>query len=111
MNKEVFATPELLILNGFEETKGPVIDNYGMNISRNELEFKRISITLENGNQYIMVREGDLNSSRHKDDVVVIYNSDYDGNLKMYRLNNLIYGLTGKWLKAVDSIKSVDNKK
>lgn len=101
----ILATPELLLLYGFKERKGPVIDNYSISISKNKLEYKEISVTLSHGNQYIMVRQGDLKQPRHKDDVVTLYNGDYDGKLEMFRLNSLIYGLTGKWLEVVDSIK------
>jgi len=105
MKEGVLATPELLLLYGFKERKGPVIDTYSMSISRNKLEYKEVSVTLSPGNQYIMARQGDLESPRHKDDVITLYNGDYDGKLEMFRLDNLIYGLTGKWLEVVDSIK------
>ena len=105
MKEGALATPELLLLYGFKERKGPVIDTYSMNISRNKLEYKEVSVTLSPGNQYIMARQGDLESLRHKDDVITLYNGDYDGKLEMFRLDNLIYGLTGKWLEVVDSIK------
>lgn len=105
MKEGVLATPELLLLYGFRERKGPVMDTYSMSISRNKLEYKEVSVTLSPGNQYIMARQGDLESQRHKDDVITLYNGDYDGKLEMFRLDNLIYGLTGKWLEVVNSIK------
>jgi hypothetical protein len=101
----VEATPELLKLYGFTERCGPIVTNYSMNIGRNKLEYKEVSITLSPGNQYIMARQGDLHKERHKDDVIVLYNGDYDGKLMMHRINHLMYGLTGKWLEVVDSVK------
>jgi hypothetical protein len=105
MKEGVLATPELLLLYGFRERKGLVMDTYSISISRNKLEYKEVSVTLSPGNQYIMVIRGDSKSPRHKDDVITLYNGDYDGKLEMFRLDNLIYGLTGKWLEVIDSIK------
>lgn len=42
----VLATPELVLLYGFKERKGLLIDTYSMSISRNKLEYKEISVTL-----------------------------------------------------------------
>lgn len=105
MKEGVLATPELLLLYGFKERKSPVIDTYSMSISKNKLEYKEVSVTLSPDNQYIIVRQGKLESSRYKDNVITLCNGDSYGNLEMFRLDNLIYGLTGKWLKVVDSIK------
>lgn len=105
MKEGVLATPELLLLYKFRERKDPVIDTYRMSISRNKFEYKEVSVTLSPDNQYIMVRQGKLEYSRHKDNVITLFNGDSDVNLEMFRLDNLIYGLTGKWLKVVDSIK------
>jgi hypothetical protein len=98
IHKDVIATPELLKFYLFKENKGAVMTSYSMSISRSENTFKEITVALEPGNQYVMIREGNINAERHKDDIVVVYNGDFDGKLMLQRLDYLVYGLTGKWL-------------
>ena len=58
-------------------------------------------MTIEQGNQYIYLREGDLSGKRENDDVVVVFNGDLDGELKINRIKRLYIAVTGKRLKNV----------
>jgi len=55
-------------------------------------------LTVEEGNQYIYLRQGDLKSERHNDAVITIYNADVRGPIMLHYFQNLFIDLTGEEL-------------
>lgn len=94
----ILATPELLIAYGFEEKVCPVMTNYRIDVSLNKYEFKELSVSLEKGNQYVMLRHGSLKDERYEDDVVTLMNGDYLGKIKIQDVLDLYRIITGKEL-------------
>lgn len=82
----------------FEKHKSLILDSYSISITDNDNEFKEISVTIEEGNQYIHIRQGDKNGSRHDDDIVTVFNGDYHGKLYVHILQNIYYFLVYKEL-------------
>jgi len=88
------ASETLLFDLGFEVFAGKVMSTYSINVSKNEMEFKTITLSLEKGNTYVAIRQGSNESPRHEDDLVTVFNSDYHGNLYIHWLQNLYFLLT-----------------
>ncbi len=59
---------------------------------------RRLSITAETGNNYIFIQEYNENDYRVIEDLVCIFNGDYDGKLYLHKLQNIYRILTGKEL-------------
>lgn len=86
----VYLTAELLEkCEGVKVTKGSIIHSYAFNMPATKNQFKELSVQPQLGNQYIYVREGQLASKRHDDDVVCIYNADYMGRITLHYFQNL----------------------
>lgn len=88
-------TNEWLIENGFTFIPSPIIPSYSISISNYPGNFKIISLTIEFGNQYVYVREGDKGKSRQEDNVVTLFNSDFNGPLTIEFVDTL-YNLLKK---------------
>lgn len=88
-------THEWLIENGFTFVPSHILPNYYISISNYPSNFKIISLTIEFGNQYVYVREGDKEKPRHEDGVVTLFNSDFNGPLTIEFVETL-YNLLKK---------------
>lgn len=87
-------------IEGIIIRKTPITDIYSLSINIYPTEWKAISFTIDYGNQYIYIRQGQLNEHRHDDDVVTIYNGDFDGLITLNKLQNIYSEMTnGKQLK------------
>lgn len=94
-NVESVINHDQLISLGFEHEGGSILNAYSRNISYYpEKEYKRITVTLNPGNIYVYLRQGELSSARHFDDVICIFNQDLQGTLVKSWLENLIGLLT-----------------
>ena len=91
-NKPIPLTEEWLVKFGAE--KEPMTCSF--NISRFNSEYKRLIINVSN--KMIAIRNGDLSNSRGKDELIVIFNGDVDGDLFVHTLQNLYFALTGEEL-------------
>lgn len=90
--KPIPLTEEWLAYFGFK--KHPI--SHTIDVSLFEKEYKVLGITL---NQGVYLRQGDAESSRHKDDLVAIWNIDMQGPIYVHYLQNLYFALTGKELE------------
>lgn len=63
--------------------------SYDLDISYFDNEYKTISITPLQGNQYIYIRQGEENKPREDDILITIYNSDIKGSLTSEYIINL----------------------
>lgn len=82
---------------GVQAHFGKLLRVYSFDIS-NGSGYKTISLTVEEGNQYIYLRQGDLKSERHNDAVITIYNADVRGPIMLHYFQNLFIDLTGEEL-------------
>lgn len=55
---------------------------------------RRLSISLEQGNQFIWIQEYDKTDYRKVNDLVCLFNQDYDGVLYLHYFQNLVHLLT-----------------
>lgn len=94
----ILATEELLLKAGFEKIESLIISSYQIDVSYFPGVFKVLSITLEQGNQYIYLREGRKEDPRHKDDVCTLRNGDIHGPIYMQQVEDLYELLTDKLL-------------
>jgi hypothetical protein len=83
---------------GFMKHKSSLTTSFSINISRFDSIYKVISITLEPGNQYIYIREGETDK-REEDSIITIFNGDIDGEIYFHHIQNLYFVLTGKELE------------
>jgi len=97
-------TKNLLLISGFEIHESLLLTSYSISISKNGI-YKVLSTTIEPGNQYVYVREGN-NDKRHEDDVITIFNGDLDGELYFHHIQNLYFLLTGEELEI--DIEKID---
>jgi len=93
-------TEEILLKCGFSVKKSPILDFYDISISWNET-FKEISLSIEQGNQYVYLREqnDELPNDRMADNLICIFNGDIHGKLYLHRLQNIIHALTNTELE------------
>lgn len=64
---------------------------YSISISRDPKHYKVISVSPQLHNQYVYIREADGDEDiRLYDEVVTIFNSDYDGELKIEWIEKLV---------------------
>jgi len=101
-------TEDMLIESGFKKHETIIIDSYSISISNFAGSYKVLSMTIENGNQYIYVREGD-SDNRNEDDVVNIFNGDINGPIYFHHVQNLYSLLSGKEL-VFDLEKIINNE-
>ncbi len=98
-------TEKLMLDFGFEKHKSLIMDSYTIDISSYESEYKVLSVNIEKHNQFVYVRQGDKDKCRSEDDLVSIFNSDFNGELFIHDIQNFYYYLSGKKelvLKKVD---------
>ena len=90
-------TEEWLIKFGFNKYNNFVLDSYSIKL--NGIGVKSLCITIEQGNQYITLREFNYASETIPSDLVVLRNSDYHGEFYVHQLQNLYFALTNKELE------------
>lgn len=78
-----------------------VVPTWLIELGRN----RRLSITVEQGNQYIFIQEYDQKDYRNVLDQVCLFNFDYDGWLHIHQLQNIYSSITGKELQFKNKIK------
>ncbi len=78
---------EGLIQLGFGP-KGRITNSYELSITRSTFR-KVISVAPNIGNQYVYIIEGVRGEPRLDDDIVTVYNSDYDGELSIEWIKQL----------------------
>jgi hypothetical protein len=71
-----------LLLYGFTKNESAILDCYEINLSKSRLDVKFLNVTIEQGNQYISIFEGGIDEPRNEYNMVVVFNSDYDGPLR-----------------------------
>ncbi len=81
-------------LDEYEQAKKEYF-GYVIDILPFDTEYKKIIIDLSQG---IMIRAGDLNQPREKDEIVVLFNINVRGKLHVHQLQNLYFALTGEEL-------------
>jgi len=93
-------TEEILLKCGFEKKGSKIIDFYNKSISWNST-FKEISISIQQGNQYVYLREqnDELPNDRLADSIVCIFNGDIHGKLYIHKIQNIIHSLTNTELE------------
>ena len=89
---------QLLLNSGFEKHETLLISSYSKSFSKNDMIYKAISLNIENGNQYVYLREG-TTDKRHEDDIITIFNGDFDGPLYFHYIQNIFFLLTGQELE------------
>lgn len=81
---------EKLIELGFIRRDSKILDSYVLDISYNSEEIKELSISTELGNQYVYIRQGQIEKKHWEADLVCIYKSDYMGNLTIEYIEKLV---------------------
>lgn len=76
------------------------MDGYTIDMSKHVRQFRVLSMSIEPGNTYLYIREGQREEVRHKDDVCLLHNADYNGPLMQNKVRSFYYEITGKTLKA-----------
>lgn len=97
-------TEEWLRKFGFTKLSSLILDSYRLSIATNPNSYKEISITLQTGNQYLMIREGALPDNRENDDIITLWNRDIIDCFYVHKLQNLYFTLTGKELELKMSL-------
>lgn len=69
-----------------------VVPTWTIELGRN----RRLSVTVEQGNQYIFIQEYDEKDYRIVNDQVCLFNFDYDGWLYLHHLENIYSSITGE---------------
>lgn len=93
-------TEEILLKCGFKKQGLKILDFYNKSISWNET-FKEISLSIQQGNQYVYLREqnDELPNDRMADNIICIFNGDIHGKLYLHQLQNLYFALTNTELE------------
>lgn len=82
-------TEDILVQKcGFKKHETRITTIYSLNISPFKEILRQFSITIEPGNTYVYLREGEINQPRDKDDVITLFNSDLDGKLYLHWFQN-----------------------
>lgn len=95
-NKIMALTHDWMIYQGFEHIPSKIIDSYTFNIAIFPQEYKAISVSIEKGNQYVYIRNGELNEPREEDQLICIFNSDTHGELTKDRIELILEALKVK---------------
>jgi len=97
-------TEEILLRFGFEKHESKILPSYSISIAKSDLQYKRLIVTIDPGNTYVSIREGHIQHNRDEDDIVILFNSDYDGKLYTHWLQNIysFLSLTNDELKLKD---------
>jgi hypothetical protein len=92
------SSEEWLIDLGFTKNPSKIINSYSIDVSWYDESYKVLSLTLDKGNQYIYVREGDKDGDRSDDDIICIHNGDLHGDILIHKIQNIYYLFTNKEL-------------
>ena len=86
---------EILELGFTKRPNQLIIDSYMISVALNPYEFKELSVTIQQGNQYVFIRQGSAeNERREEDDVVTLFNGDSQGELTYNLLKQICEVLT-----------------
>jgi hypothetical protein len=85
-------------LKNFVKKNNSIITSYSIDISTSDSIYKVISISIKKNNQYVYIREGEIDEPRYKDNIINVFNSDYNGELFVHYIQNLYKILTNKEL-------------
>jgi hypothetical protein len=92
-------TEELLLRFGFEKHESALIQSYSISISPYK-NLKELSLTIQGGNEYIYIREGENEYPSTADIVTTLVNADITGRpFYAHQIQNLYYSLTNQELK------------
>lgn len=95
-------TEEWLLKAGFQKHTNLILPSYHMDIAWHPNEYKSLYVTIEKGNQYLGVRDGNKSKPREQDDIVIIRNSDRHGEIFVHHVQNAYSLLTGTELEFAD---------
>lgn len=96
--KPIKLTEEWLLKFGFDKNKSLIIDSYSKSISKHST-LKLLNVTIQQGNEYIAIREGENEKPSTVDIVTVLLNGDTHGRpFYVHQLQNLYHALTGQEL-------------
>ena len=99
--KPIPLTEEWLLKFGFKKHNSLIIDSYSINISKYE-NLKELCVTIQFGNEYISIREGESKHPTSVDIVTTLINGDVHGRpFYVHQLQNLYFALTGEELKEL----------
>jgi hypothetical protein len=89
---------EILVKAGAAINKGAITTSYSLDISKYPQSYKAIVISIQPGNVYVFIRDGDSDRRREEDDLITVFNGDIDGKLYLHWLQNLYFLTYGKEL-------------
>lgn len=89
-------TEKELLEFGFIKNEHLILPSYSINISKYKDRFKILSFTLQIGNTYGYLREqdDDFPDDRSEDNIITIFNGDYNGMLTKGYVTTMYYLLT-----------------
>jgi len=87
-------TEEMLLNAGFIKNEALLINSFTKSIAWFLGDYKVLSINIENGNQYVYIREGVKSKPREDDSIICLFNGDKHGKIYLHYLQNLWKTLT-----------------
>lgn len=75
-----------------------IFENFLIELGRN----RRLSISVQPGNQYIWIQEYTKENRTTVNDLVCLFNGDYDGTLYVHTLQNIFFSIKREELKLSD---------
>jgi hypothetical protein len=91
-------TEEWLLKFGFTKNESKIIDSYSISISKLGT-LKKLSVTIQFGNEYVMIREGENDKPSSEDSIITLLNGDTHGRpFYIHQIQNLYFALTGEEL-------------
>jgi hypothetical protein len=92
-------TEEWLLKANFKKIDSLILPIYAISISTWKNVVKELGVTVEPGNQYMNIREGEVDRDRDEDDVIMLRNSDIHGTFYVHQLQNIYFALTATELE------------
>jgi hypothetical protein len=91
-------TEEWLLKFGFTKNESKIVDSYSISISKLGT-LKELSVTIQLGNEYVMIREGENDKPSSEDSIITLLNGDTHGRpFYVNQIQNLYFALTGEEL-------------
>ena len=97
--KPIPLTEDILLKCGFKKHSSLIIDSYEIDLPM-MIGFKKLTVTIQQGNQYIYLKEFDNQSDLKPEDLVCLRNFDSHGIFMLHQLQNLYFALTAKELEV-----------
>lgn len=92
-------TEEWLLKAGFEKNESRIATSYSISISPYKT-LKELVVFIQQGNEYVHIREGERSKPSTVDTITTILNGDIHGRpFHVNQLQNLFFALTGKELE------------